>query len=188
MSTDPSTVQRRKRSFREYYGTFHASPLILFFIAALVLFLWFIAMVVEIRTSELLVLGTCVPSREVTCPVEVPWGVFLQPLELMAGTQPMIEKLAWVYGWGLEAVELVFAFAFSHALNALMRTNERISKFYAVASFVLIGLNGWANLNALPGISPLMQFLVALLVAVIVVSFPVIGLALLEKGMEGLGD
>ncbi|TMC16480.1 MAG: hypothetical protein E6J34_19980 [Chloroflexi bacterium] len=170
-----------RKGLREYYGTFSASPIILFGLAGLVLFLWLIATVVEIRTSELLILGGT-PS------LEVPWGVFVQPWELMAGTEDMKTKLAWVYGWGLEAGELIFAFAFNHALHALRRTNEKLSKFYLIASFVLISLNGWANLNALPGINPTMQFLVALLVAVIVVTFPVIGLALIEKGMQELGD
>lgn len=170
-----------RKGWRQYYGTFSASPIILFGLAGLVLFLWSIAMVVEVRTSELLVLGEGVP-------LEVPWGVFVQPWELIVGTEPMRMKLAWVYGWGLEAVELIFAFAFTHTLQALEKTNEKLSKFYWIASLVLIALNGWSNLNALPGIAPIMQFLVALLVAVIVVAFPVVGLALIEKGIEELGD
>jgi hypothetical protein len=176
-----TTSAPARKNWQQYYGTFSASPIILFSLAGLALFLWAVAAVIEIRTSELLVLGEPVA-------LEVPWGVFVQPYELLAGTEPIKTKLAWVYGWGLEAVELIFAFAFNHALSALRQTNERLSKFYLVASFVLIGLNGWANLNALPGINPTMQFLVALLVAVIVVTFPVIGLALIEKGLQELGD
>ena len=171
---------RRKRPIREYYGTFSASPIILFILGVAACFFAIIAMVVEIRTSELLVLGGKAN--------EIPWGVFLQPYELVVGTESMLTKLAWMYGWGIEIVDLVFAFALNHATHALRQTNDKIAKFYGIASFLLISLNAWANFNSLPGVDPLVQFLVALVVAVAVVAFPVIGLALIEKGFEELGD
>lgn len=178
-TTTPTTT-RRNRKFREYYGTFSASPLILFILGGAALFFAVIAMVVEIRTSELLVLG----GKS----TEIPWGVFLQPYELVVGTETMMTKLAWLYGWGIEVVGLIFAFALNHATHALSKTNAKIAKFYGIASFLLVSLNAWANFNSLPGVDPLIQLLVALVIALAVIAFPVIGLALIERALEELGD
>ena len=68
------------------------------------------------------------------------------------------------------------------------QTNAKIAKFYGVVSFLLVGLNGWANFNSLPGIDPLIQMLVALVIAMAVIAFPVVGLALIERGFAELGD
>jgi hypothetical protein len=180
MIINPNQTSRRKRPFREYYGTFSSSPLILFILGGAALFFAVIAMVVEIRTSELLVLG----GKS----TEIPWGVFLQPYELVVGTENMITKLSWVYGWGIEVIGLIFAFALNHATHALRQTNEKIAKIYGIASFLLVSLNAWANFNALPGVDQLIQMLVALVVAMAVIAFPVVGLALIERGFEELGD
>jgi len=170
----------KRRSPSQYYGTFSASPIILFTLGAAALFFGLVAVVVEIRTSELLVLGG---KAE-----EIPWGVFLQPYLLVMGTDPILTKMAWLYGWGIEIIGLIFAFAFNHATNALSQTNARIAKMYGVVSFLLILLNGWANFHSLPGVDPLIQVLVAVVVAIAVIAFPVIGLALIERGFEELGD
>jgi hypothetical protein len=135
----------------------------------------------EIGTSEALALGD--PHFTLAN-----WGVFLQPYEIFAGGLPFRTTLAYLYGWTVEIVNLVFAFAIGHAVNALKATNEKVAKFYAIASFILIGLNGWANIHALPGVDPLLQFLIALAVAIAVIVFPVIGLALIERGIAELGD
>jgi hypothetical protein len=170
----------RNRRPSQYYGTFSASPIIFFALGIAALFFFFIALVVEIRTSELLVLGG--KSNE------IPWGVFMQPYLLVMGTDPILTKLAWVYGWGIEVIGLIFAFALNHATHALSQTNTKIAKIYGVVSILLISLNAWANFNALPGVDPLVQMLVALVVAMAVIAFPVIGLALIERGFEELGD
>ena len=76
------TLSPRRRGFREYYGTFSASPLILFILGGAALFFAVIAMVVEIRTSELLVLGGKT--------TELPWGVFLQPYDWLLELNPCL--------------------------------------------------------------------------------------------------
>jgi len=53
---------------------------------------------------------------------------------------------------------------------------------------VLVALNCWSNVNSLPGLDPLLQVLVGTVIACCVVVFPVAGLALIERGIEEVGD
>ncbi|MBV9691875.1 MAG: hypothetical protein JO202_19420 [Ktedonobacteraceae bacterium] len=51
-----------------------------------------------------------------------------------------------------------------------------------------MALNCWSNVNSLPGLDPLLQVLVGTVIACCVVVFPVAGLALIERGIEEVGD
>lgn len=172
--------RRKQRSFKQYYGTFSASPIILFGLGGAALAAAVFALGLEIRTSELLVYNK---GGDATV-----WYVLQQPYLLFVGPQAMAEKLSWLYGWGVEVVDLIFAFALNHVTHALKKTNTKIAKFFGPASFILVGLNCWSNINSLPGLDPLVQGLVGLVVACCVVVFPVAGLALIERGVEELGD
>ena len=184
VDTDDTTQlnrdQRRKRSFKEYYGTFSASPLILLVLGVAALVAAIFGLFMEIGTSEALVYHTAQNSSI--------WQIMMQPYYLFVGAQSFAEKLSWLYGWGVEIVDLVFAFAFNHATAALHKTNSKIAKFFGPASVILVGLNTWSNVNCLPGLDPMIQGLVGLLVAVCVVVFPVVGLALIERAIAELGD
>lgn len=96
--------------------------------------------------------------------------------------------MAWCYGWIVEVITLIFSLALHHAVHKLKATNHTIGKFYGIASALLIGLNGWADFNSSPGTDPTVQFLIALAVGLTVVTGLVVGLALIEKGIEELGD
>jgi hypothetical protein len=171
-------VKNARKGVRKAYGTFSASPIILVVLGVAALAIGAAGLTVEISTSEALILGT---SKNL---VIANWGVFTQPYQIFAGGLDLKTVLAYVYGWTVEVVDLVFAFALGHAYNALKLTNKTVAKFYGVASFVLIGLNAWSNINSLLGVDPVLQFLVALAIAIAVVVFPVVGLALIERGIS----
>lgn len=178
MFIDPRHAYQKAQ---KYYGTFSASPIILIALGIASLGIGAAGLTVEIGTSEALLLGT-------KNFVLANWGVFTQPYEIFAGGLPFKTLLAYVYGWTVEVVDLVFAFALGHASNALKLTNPKVAKFYGIASFILISLNAWSNINCLPGVDPILQFLVALAVAISVIVFPVVGLALIERGIYEIGD
>jgi len=176
MSNWPGYVSQFQTQRKRIYGTYSASPIILLILGVLCLLFCVIALVVEIRTSEL-----AVYSQHMD---EMPWGVFLQPWLLVAGTNPMSEKLTWIYGWIVEIIDLIYAFGLNHATDALRQTNPAIAKFYGIGGVMLLLLNGYSNFKSLPGADPLMQLLVCLAVTIGVVALPVIGLALIERAID----
>lgn len=196
---DPDTVdtedldeapRRRSRSTRKRGGLLqnwsklhkklNSSPLIMFFLGGLVLVLWLSGTVVQIQTSELLALGS--QSRV----ANVSWNVLMQPWLMISGQAPIDRVTAWLYGWVVEAVTLVFALALTVAVVKISTLNARFGRLFVIAGFLLIGLNGWADYSASPGATPLVQFLVALAIGIIVTVGLPLGIGLLEQGIEEL--
>jgi hypothetical protein len=66
-------------------------PWILIGLAVLVLIVWCVSTITQIRTSEALMLG----GQKV--PVDVEWGVLLQPWQLLTGTAPLGYVMPWCY-------------------------------------------------------------------------------------------
>lgn len=188
--TPRSTRQQRRISRKQQRPAFQKwnrlhkklghSPLILFFLGGLVLLLWLCGTVVQIQTSELLALGN--QSRV----VNVSWNVLMQPWLMISGQAPTSAMTGWLYGWTVEVITLVFAMALSVAVVKIGSLNPRIAKVFVIAGFLLIGLNGWADFSASPGATPLVQFLIALAIGIIVTVGLPLGIGLVEQGIEEL--
>ncbi|MBV9691874.1 MAG: hypothetical protein JO202_19415 [Ktedonobacteraceae bacterium] len=118
----PEHEQKRRRSIRQYYNTFSASPLILLTLGGAALVAALFAFGLEINTSEILVYKGNGASI---------WYVLQQPYLLFFGTEPMVEKLSWLYGWGVEIVDLIFAFALNHVTHALTKVNSKCQVLWA---------------------------------------------------------
>lgn len=157
-----------------------SSPLILWILGLLSLLLWASATIVQIQTSEFLAFGG---KQQVTA---VAWGVFVQPWLLLTGQAPINDATAWIYGWVVELVTLVFAMALSVAISKISAVNPHLAKWFALAGIVLIILNGWADYSSSPGGNPLIQFLIALAVGGIVVVGLPLGIGLIEHGFSEL--
>jgi hypothetical protein len=171
---------RRNSKFRRLYNTVGSSPLILFFLGGLTLLLWASASVIQIQTSEALVLGLSqVQSIDVI--------VFWQPIGLILGQFDMKHSTAYGYAWIIEVITLIFGLALGYAVHVLRQTNRMLGKWYTIACLVLIGLNGYADFYASPG-DGVVKFLVAFAIGGMVVTGLPVGLALIEKGIEELGD
>jgi hypothetical protein len=157
-----------------------SSPLILFILGIAVLFLFACATLIQIQTSEYLALGTN------TRVAGVAWNVLLQPWWMITGQAPIAYATAWLYGWVVEVITLVFALALSVAIFKLSDANPHLSRGFVAGGVLLIVLNSWADYSASPGNNPLVQFLIALAVGgMAVVGLP-LGIGLIERGFEEL--
>jgi hypothetical protein len=157
-----------------------SSPLILWFLGVLVLLLWACGSIVQIQTSEYLALGSQYRVAGVA------WSILLQPWWMISGQAPIQEVTAWMYGWVVEVITLVFALALSVAVVKISTANPKLGKGFVIFGFLLIGLNTWADYSSSPGSTPLVQGLIALALGLIVVCGLPLGVGLLEHGFEEL--
>jgi hypothetical protein len=157
-----------------------SSPIIMFLLGALSLFLWAAATVVQVQTSEYLALGG---SGKVA---GVAWSIIIQPWLLLTGQAPIVYATSWLYGWVVELITLVFAMALAVAISKISAVNPHLAKWFGLAGIVLILLNGWADYSSSPGGNPLIQFLIALAVGGIVVVGLPLGIGLIEHGVGEL--
>jgi hypothetical protein len=155
-------------------------PWILIGIAGLVLVMWAIGTITQIRTSEALMLhGQRVP-------VDVQWGVLLQVPQLLTNTAPIDASMGWIYGWGIETLTLIWGLVLEHAKASLFATNKFLATIFGSTTVLLIGVNGWADYASSPGNDMLQQGLIAGVVAIIVTTFLPIGIGLLRAGVANL--
>ncbi len=154
-----------------------ASPLILFILGGGTLFLWACATIIQIQTSEYLALGNQ------TRVAGVAWSVLWQPWLMLSGQAPIGYSTAWLYGWTVEIITLVFALTLTVAVAKLSAVNAHLSRWYVVGSIALILLNSWADYSASPGTNPLVQFLIALAIGGLAVTGLPVGIGLLEQGI-----
>lgn len=155
-----------------------SSPILLVGLGLLVLLFWLSASIVQIQTSEYLGLGSNLRVAGVT------WSVMDQPWLLITGHAPIQFAMAWIYGWVVEVITLVYALALSVAIIKIGSVNPALAKGFAIGGFVLICLNSWADYSAAPGVSPLVQALLALACGGIAVVGLPLGIGLIEKGCE----
>ncbi len=155
-----------------------SSPLIAFLLGGLVIILWLAGTVVQIQTSEYLAMGAT--SRV----ANIAWAVLLQPWLLVTGQAPLSVATAWLYGWVVEVVTLVFSMTLAVAVVKISAVNVHIGKGFIIGGVVLIALNAWADYSASPGTTPLVQGLIALAVGGIVVCGLPLGAGLIEHGIE----
>jgi hypothetical protein len=140
--------------------------------------MWAAATVVQIQTSEYLALGD---QNRVA---GVAWQVLIQPYLLLTGQAPLNLATAWMYGWVVETITLVFSLALSVAIVKISDANPTLGKGFVAGGILLIALNSWADYSASPGANPLVQFLIALAVGGIVVVGLPMGIGLIEHGIE----
>ena len=171
-----------RQNFHRLHKKLGSSPLINFILGGLSLLMWACASVVQIQTSEYLALGD--QTRVAT----VAWGIALQPILLITGQAPIQYATAWMYGWIVETVTLVFSLALAVAVVKISTVNPRLGKGFVIGGLVLIILNSWADYSASPGSNPLVQFLIALAIGGIVVVGLPLGIGLIEHGIAELGE
>lgn len=168
-------IQKKTTDVHERLG---ASPLILWFLGALVLLLWLCATIVQIQTSEYLAQGA---TQQVA---NVAWGVLLQPWLLVSGQAPAGLNTAWCYGWIVEVLTLVVALALTKAFSKVASMNPLLAKGFVGSAFLLLILNSWADYASSPGANPLIRFLVALAIGIVVTVGLPLGIGLIEHGIE----
>ena len=182
----PASQQKGRymQRFQQYLGRYHhklnSSPLIMFILGALVLVLWVAATVVQIQTSEYLALGN---HQQVA---SVAWGILWQPWLMITGQAPIGSVTAWLYGWVVETITLVFALALSAAVAKISSVNTHIGRWFILAGGLLIALNSWADYSSSPGGNQLIQALIALAIGMIVTVGLPLGIGLFEYGIEEL--
>jgi hypothetical protein len=169
-------------NIREHAGRAHRklnnSPLIMWFLGALILLLWGCATIVQIQTSEYLALGA---GQQVS---HVAWNVFAQPYLLITGQSPIQQQTAWMYGWIVEAFTLVVGLALTAAFTKIGSVNTLLAKVFVACAIVLVILNSWADFSSSPGNNDLVRFLVALAIGLIVTCGLPLGVGLIEYGCE----
>src|SRR5215472_3172283 len=151
-------------------------PIVLVGLGLLMLLVWTVSTITQIRTSEALMLG----GQKV--PVNVSWGVLLQPWQLLTGTAPIGMTMPWCYGWIIESLTLIWSYALEHAKLELLKTNKLLGSIYGTVTVLLLGLNGWADYNSSPGNDPLVQGLIAGSVGLFVTTGLPVALVLLKVG------
>ena len=157
-----------------------SSPLIMFVLGFLVLLLWLAGTVVQIQTSEYLALGAHGKVAGVA------WSILIQPWLMITGQAQVAFVTSWLYAWVVEVVTLVFALALSAAVVKINSVNPHFGRWFVIIGLLLIGLNGWADYSSSPGGNPLVQFLIALAVGLIVTIGLPLGIGLIEHGVEEL--
>jgi hypothetical protein len=163
-----------------YHKKLNSSPLIMFLLGGLVLVLWMAGTVVQIQTSEYLALGNHVRVAGVA------WSILVQPWLMITGQAPIDQVTSWLYAWVIEVLTLVFALALSVAVVKINSVNAQAGRWFVIFGLLLIGLNSWADYSSSPGSNPLVQFLIALAVGMIVMLGLPLGLGLIEHGVEEL--
>jgi hypothetical protein len=171
-------MNRVHQQLNRYHHKLNSSPLIMFILGAMVLILWLAGTVVQIQTSEYLALGNHVRVAGVA------WSILAQPYLMITGQAPIDAVTAWLYGWVVEVITLVFALALSAAVVKISSVNSHIGRWFVVLGLLLIALNSWADYSSSPGTNPLVQALIALAVGMIVTIGLPLGLGLLEHGVE----
>lgn len=154
------------------------SPLIMWFLGALVLLLWFAATVTQIQTSEFLAEG----SGQRVASVAI--NVFMQPYLIITGQVPLGENTAYMYAWIVEVLTLVVALALAAAFGKIATVNPMLAKIFIGAAVLLVILNSWADFSSSPGNNDLIRFLIALAIGLMVTCGLPLGIGLLEHGFE----
>jgi len=168
------------QNMRRLHQKLGSSPLILFILGALTILLWAAGTVVQIQTSEYLALGNQIRVAGVA------WGVLLQPWQMLLGIAPIAYVTSWLYGWTVELVTLVFALSLAVAIHKISTANTVLGKGFVIVGLLLIGLNSWADYSSSPGSNPLVQFLIALAIGLIVTTGLPLGIGLIERAVEEL--
>lgn len=171
-------MNRWHQQLNRYHKKLNSSLLIMFILGSMVLVLWLAGTVVQIQTSEYLALGN--PTRV----AGVAWSILVQPWLMISGQAPVTQVTAWLYGWVVEIITLVFALALSAAVSKISSVNSHIGRWFVVFGLLLIALNAWADYSSSPGSNPLVQALIALAIGMIVTIGLPLGLGLLEHGVE----
>lgn len=166
--------------FNRIHKKLGSSPLIMFLLGGLAVLLWLCGTVVQIQTSEYLALG----SQERVAGVA--WSILVQPWLMITGQAPVHSVTAWLYGWVVEVITLVFALALTAAVSKINSVNPHFGRWFIVLGLLLIGLNGWADYSSSPGNNHLVQALIALAIGIIVTIGLPLGLGLIEHGVEEL--
>jgi hypothetical protein len=166
--------------FNRVHHNLGSSPLICWFLGVLVLVLWLSGTVIQIQTSEYLAMGGSLKVAGVA------WAVLVQPYLMVTGQAPVIYATAWMYGWVVEVVTLVFALALSVAVRKISIANPKLGKGFMIFGFLLIALNSWADFTSSPGTTLLVQGLIALAIGIIVVCGLPLGIGLIEHGFDEL--
>jgi hypothetical protein len=177
-ATGTGTAKGILGQFNRVHHKLGSSPLINWFLGVLSLILWGAATTVQIQTSEYLAMGAS------TRVAGVAWGVLMQPWLLISGQAPILYATAWVYGWVVELVTLVFAMSLAIAVVKIATVNPTFAKWFVIIGLGLILLNGYADYSSSPGANPLVQLLIALAVGGIVVVGLPLGIGLIEHGFE----
>lgn len=173
-----SVVTTAQHQWNRIHKKLGHSPLIMFFLGALVLLLWLAGTVVQIQTSEYLAMGNTTRVAGVT------WDVLAQPWLMISGQAPIQYVTAWLYAWTVEVITLVFALALSVAVVKISTINKYYGSAFIIFGLLLMGLNGWADYSSSPGANALVQFLIALAIGMIVTLGLPLGIGLLEHGVE----
>jgi hypothetical protein len=175
---EPRPVRSVRSRAVSVHARLGAAPAILWFLGGLVLLLWLAGTVTQIQTSEYLAQGGV---QQVT---GVAWGVLMQPLLLVSGQAPAQYMTSWEYGWGVEALTLVFSLALVAAYLKIYAMNPLLAKAFVLIAFILLALNSWADFNSSPGSSTLIRMLVALTIGLMVTAGLPLGVGLIEYGIE----
>jgi hypothetical protein len=171
-------VQQFHQQLSRYHHKLNSSPLIMFLLGGLVLLLWLAGTVVQIQTSEYLALGNHVRVAGVA------WSILTQPWLMITGQAPIDQVTSWLYAWVIEVLTLVFALALTVAVIKINSVNAHAGRWFVIFGLVLIGLNSYADYSSSPGSNPLVQFLIALAIGMIVTLGLPLGLGLIEHGVE----
>src|SRR5436305_369795 len=100
-----AAIEEWKERAARSHKKLNNSPIILWFLGGATLILWACGSVSQIRTSELLALGSNAVASGVS------WAVLSQPWQLLTGAAPVEYVTAWEYGWGVEIITLIVALA-----------------------------------------------------------------------------
>lgn len=155
-----------------------SAPIVFFILGGLVLALWLSMSIVQIQTSEYLAQGA---TQQVA---GVAWGVLSQPWLMITGQAPVLYVTSWGYGWTVEVLTLVVALALGVAFGKVASMNPLLARFFIGAAFVLLVLNSWADYSGSPGATPLIRFLIALAIGIMVTVGLPLGIGLIEHGIS----
>lgn len=180
IASQPTIAQKAAGQFNRIHKKLGSSPLIMWFLGGLVLLFWVCGTIVQIQTSEYLAMGSQIRVAGVS------WNIIVQPWLMISGQAPIQVVTAWLYGWVVEVITLVFALALTVAVVKISSVNPRFGKWFVAAGLVLISLNAWADYSSSPGVNMLVQALIALAIGLIVTVGLPLGIGLIEHGFEEL--
>ena len=145
---------------------------------ALIIF-WVMATVLQIQTSEAFILAGSVVK------MNPDWSIIKQPWFLLIGGLKPDEAKAALWGWGMELVFLIFILGYEIAHDSVKASSQKLAGWFRVGTVGLVLFDGWTDFQYGQLASGFWgQFAFAAITAFVVMFFGIVGLRLIENGLQ----
>ena len=155
------------------------SPLPVLLLGFALIIFWLLASLLQIQTSEAFILNGAVVGFNPN------WSILKQPLDLVQGHLSADMAKAAMWGWGIELIYLVCIIGYEVAHEGVKATNHHLAGVFSTGAVGLIAFGFYTDFQYGQLASGMWgQVAFALVTAFMVAFFGIIGLRLIEHGIN----